>query len=335
MKKDGTSTGKAGFTIVELLTVMAVIAVLIGLLVPALNLVREFANEIQQKGQFHSIGIGLEMFKTEYGFYPPSNDNADPFHLHPQDIVPYGGAQKMAEALVGLDLLGFHPRSDFRTHGTFSHDDGTGTGTMKPDAWAYHPGADYLPANTLFEETALENVQARKGPFVELENANAYTMEDVYGSLVAAPFARTPGNLSDPLLPLTPFVVCDEYAKKRELGKKTGMPILYYRAHTNSIFQDSLNDNELIPIGSLTDEDIFDYRDNRELIELGSATQPAEIHPIDIILGTDPLAFESVILNPQVTTIDRPFRAGSYILMSAGKDGLYGNADDIYNFDNE
>ncbi|MCK4960414.1 MAG: prepilin-type N-terminal cleavage/methylation domain-containing protein, partial [Planctomycetes bacterium] len=34
MKKDGKSASKAGFTIVELLTVMAVIGVLIGLLVP-------------------------------------------------------------------------------------------------------------------------------------------------------------------------------------------------------------------------------------------------------------------------------------------------------------
>ena len=39
-----------------------------------------------------------------------------------------------------------------------------------------------------------------------------------------------------------------------------------------------------------------------------------------------------MILNKQVTTIKRPYRAGSFILVSAGKDGLYGTADDIFNF---
>ncbi len=28
-----------------------------------------------------------------------------------------------------------------------------------------------------------------------------------------------------------------------------------------------------------------------------------------------------------------PYRAESYVLMSAGKDGLFGTADDVYNFE--
>lgn len=341
MRKDETSTVKAGFTIVELLTVMAVIGVLIGLLVPALNLVRDFAKEIQQKAQFHSLGAGLELFKTEFGFYPPSNDNVDP--AHPKlvgltaETVPYGGAQKLAEAMVGWDLLGFHPRADFRPDGTFSHDNGSGT--MVDRAPAYDPVQGYNGGgNPLFAETALENVEARQGPFIELENANAYTMEDVYGNIVGSFRADN-------------FVLCDEYAMKRELGKKTGMPILYFRAHTNRIGQNSDRDDtdatDNNGVGDsdgnsfFYDDDIFEYGDNDNLVQLGSAATPAEVHPIDISpavgipAGNSPQAFDNVIVNPQVTTIARPFRAGSYILMSAGKDGLYGNADDIYNFDKE
>ncbi len=350
MKKDGKSASKAGFTIVELLTVMAVIGVLIGLLVPALNLVRDYAKEIQQKGQFHSIGVGLEMFKTEFGFYPPSDDNVDPAHIKKvvgvDEVTAYGGAQKLAEAMVGWDLLGFHPRSDFRSDGTFSHDDGSGTGTMVPRAPAYHPDVPYTPTNTLFEETALENVQARKGPFIELENANAYTMEDVYGNQIAFGTDALGGALPSPFWPLN-FVLCDEFAKKRELGKKTGMPILYFRAHTNRIEQNSdatdndFSDNNGVGDSDVNgyyyDEDIFEYGDNDLMVRLGAATQPAEVHPVDISpsVGIPSQAFDNMILNPQVTTIARPFRAGSYILISAGKDGLYGNADDIYNFDKE
>jgi len=49
---------KKGFTIVELLTVMAVIAVLIGLLIPALALVNKKAKTVQQRAQFHAIDVG-------------------------------------------------------------------------------------------------------------------------------------------------------------------------------------------------------------------------------------------------------------------------------------
>ena len=41
----------AGFTIVELLTVMSVIVILIGLLVPSLNKVKRFARDVKQKAQ--------------------------------------------------------------------------------------------------------------------------------------------------------------------------------------------------------------------------------------------------------------------------------------------
>ena len=54
---------KQGFTIVELLTVMSVIAILIGLLVPALNLVRKMAKDTKQKAQFHSINVAVKAGK--------------------------------------------------------------------------------------------------------------------------------------------------------------------------------------------------------------------------------------------------------------------------------
>ena len=63
------------FTIVELLTVMAVIAMLIGLLVPALNLVRRHAKDTQQRAQFNAINAGLEIFKNDYSDYPESDAN--------------------------------------------------------------------------------------------------------------------------------------------------------------------------------------------------------------------------------------------------------------------
>ena len=63
------SDKKAAFTIVELLTVMSIIILLIGLLVPGLNLIRQFAKRVKQKAQFHSIGIAIDLFNAEWDGY--------------------------------------------------------------------------------------------------------------------------------------------------------------------------------------------------------------------------------------------------------------------------
>lgn len=308
MKNEKRKTSK-GFTIVELLTVMGVIAILISLLVPALSLVRDFADEVQQKAQFHGLEVAIEMFSTEYGFYPPSSDNQ---YTHLVDGTPYGGAQKLSEALVGWDLMGFHPRSDFRSTGEFTHDDGTNTGNLIPDAPAYHMDYDYTPTNPVFAETAAENIKART-PFIDLENANAYKMEDVYGTNTAL------------FLPDS-FVICDEYDKKRATGKKTGMPVLYWRANSNITIQDSELDADGDTV--TTNDDIYNFDDNAEILQLLTAEQTNTAPRM--LTGEE---FDEFINNDNVPTqLNRPYRANSYIMVSAGKDGYYGTADDITNF---
>ena len=68
---DQTRKRKA-FTIVELLTVMSIIVILIGLMVPALNKVRRFATDVKQKAQFNSMNAAIELFNNEFEGYPPS-----------------------------------------------------------------------------------------------------------------------------------------------------------------------------------------------------------------------------------------------------------------------
>lgn len=328
---------RGGFTIVELLTVMAVIAILIGLLVPALYQVREYANEIEQKAQFHSIDVALEMFKTEFGAYPESSDNFDPFDAtknHALDPIPYCGANKLAEALVGLDYLGFHPNSDFRSDGINTLVDKTGQ-TVVNTYRVYHADTDFSPN----WETIDENIKARKGPFIEFENANAFRMDEIYPQASLTTIGFQPRfittNSPDPFYPLA---LCDVYAKSRSgVGsKKTGMPILYYRARTNYTQQRYNNP----PIGSLPGgirDDIYYYPDNENLLELQSPDDITILHPLADTGGSgaanDLVDFEDLILNRQVQTIQRPYRAGSYILISAGQDGLYGTADDQFNFE--
>lgn len=314
---------KKGFTIVELLTVMGVIAVLIGLLVPALGLVRDYSKRIQQKAQFHGIDVGLEMYKTEFGSYPRSDDNSLLVPA-PADPTAYCGANKLAEAMVGLDLIGFHPSSDFRSDGR---------NIVVDDLGVSAPVNVYNTLGTAAWQTAQENIDARKGPFVDLENANAYRLNEIYQGGVIAPFAANFATLDAQgnNVTLAPLVLCDVYAQKRSgIGaKKTGTPILYYRARTQYSQQNYSITGDAANV-------IYNFDDNATLLSLGMPNDGTNFTLVNALSTGDVYSeFENMIINGNVQTIRRPYRADSYILISAGKDGDFGTADDIFNFDKE
>jgi prepilin-type N-terminal cleavage/methylation domain-containing protein len=324
-----------GFTIVEMLTVMGIIAILIGLLVPALNQVKDYAKQVQQRSQFHSIDVALELFKAEFGTYPESYDNIDPFipaNMKYAGATSYCGANKLAEALVGLDMLGFHPNSDFRSTGQNNVINKLGANVA--NVLVYH--ASTAVVNW---ETGDENIRARKGPYIDFENANVFRMNEVYTPANLALSGSFGADYADPQFGNSyPLTLCDVYAKRRTAtnNKKTGAPILYFRARTNYNEQNCLRYLNTAT-GTITDgiqDDIYYLADNYTMLKLNSADDSTVIHPL---AGTTPAdacqIFEDKIVNKQVTTLRRPYRAGSYILLSAGKDGLYGTADDIYNFD--
>jgi prepilin-type N-terminal cleavage/methylation domain-containing protein/prepilin-type processing-associated H-X9-DG protein len=65
---------KSGFTLVELLVVIGIIALLISILLPALNKAREAANSIKDAANLSTIGQGLHMYFAQYnGFIPGPN----------------------------------------------------------------------------------------------------------------------------------------------------------------------------------------------------------------------------------------------------------------------
>jgi len=288
------SSRKGAFTIVELLTVMSIIVILIGLLVPALNKVKQYAYEVKQKAQFHSIDAAIELFNSEFDDYPPS-DRYDP------DNVEYCGAMKLCEAMMGRDLMGFNPDSTFRASGLSS----TGTNL-------------YPPQNSPLYQNSLSG---RKGPYLPLENANAYQLVDLYENVQNF----SPEN----------FVLCDVFRRviHRTTGQRVGMPILYYKANTANTLHDVDNPGNL--------QNIYDYTDNNELVRLGKPFDPPPNGaPHKLLSETghpEGYRFYMNITNDKMlattTAAVRPYREDTYILISAGYDGEYGTPDDICNFD--
>jgi type II secretory pathway pseudopilin PulG len=278
---------KTAFTIVEILTVMSIIVILITLLVPSLNMAKRYAKNVRQKAQFHSIDVALDLFNADWQGYPPSdaNDEAD---------FAYCGAMKLCEALMGQDLLGFHPNSRFRCDGTMD-----GTIVLYP---LVNPSVD--------------NLKSRKGPYLQLENANAYKLKYIYGVGQTGVFNACGQER---------FVLCDIYnnvtlkpdsADAEPIRGKCGMPILYYKARTSKFGHDP-ND----PANS-----IYNYNDNAALVALNPPWDSGSAHPLTIP------KFYSNTWDKRITTMVRPYRSDSYILLSAGYDGLYGTPDDIFNF---
>ena len=272
---------RTGFTIVELLAALGIIALMVGLLIPALSVVRNKAKEVKQKAQFMTINLALTAFMNDYGDYPGSDWPLG---------SDYCGAQKLTEALLGWDLLGFHPKSDFRSNG-------------RNDIGEF-----------IYDTNNPVYFDQRKGSYLELATTNAFRLGNIS--------AFYPGlyNNTAPLAPNT-FVLCDVFGKNRVTlsnGKtaKAGAPILYYRANTSG----------------KTIHQIYNALDN-DAIVLIQQNADGKTHPL-----ADQRAqyqyFYNYIWDPKISAIPWPYRPDSYILISAGVDGLYGTDDDIRNFGN-
>jgi len=299
----------SGFTIIELLVVIGIIALLTGLLAPGLSVLTRSARGLKQKSILHSYETGLELFRKDFDYYPPSTLENNAFGSGRKVT----GAQHLAEALMGRDLEGFDPRTRWCD--------------PTEDSSVYSVGE--------------ASVNRRKPHYTVVKDDGVYSLEDVYEG----------GTINDIFSPRVSSgrrapVMTDIFGSKRVTlasGEqvKVGTPVLYFRADTAT--------RRFMGVESMANHRqwIYNYEDNRAIIDLGAISDQTARHGYDQgqITNRDGRnlngleLFYERIRHPQFRVLDesgnvrsdRPYNPTTFILISAGWDGIFGTKDDVTN----
>lgn len=320
------SRSRSGFTLVELLTVIAIISLLIGLLLPALSKAREQAKKTKSRAMLKAISDGLDMFRTEneeeFQGYPPSAVAEDQTEDGQQSLY---GCQWLVRYLMGKDLNGYvSPRTVPRTL--------YGAKPFEQEDWYNMDVLDGEPLD-------------RIGPFLRPEGLKLMRPED----LPSEPPAGLPAWVDEEAL--KQLVILDAF----------DFPILYYRADSRMASRPNAQiarydrDSTYGGIFTFEDNTLFTGKCTSGTCEFQSwdlsgnnqehrISEFGDDPPDRDTIPDTPYSFLYYILDrnayeaaykvgmPANTRPTIPHRRDSFLLITAGKDGLYGTNDDVNNY---
>ena len=294
---------RKGFTLVELLTVIAIIALLLSLALPALNEARMKAREVGDKASLRTMHNAVENFANEFGHYPdsrrngvlyPYSGNPDPASLlvDPGDYLSWDqGAHVLFESLVGLDRIG-HQKDHYYAVNPFNG---------KP--CVYDAGNNPIDIE-------------RRSPFVKLESVTVGTMQKAHEGSQNFPI----GVNENPV-----FMDTLDVSQPRA--------ILYYKARTNrhlihQIYRYSDNEGITRDVNGNTGDAFHPEFNNHNPADPVSS----EFLPYiwDSATGIPPggTKADATFIDPSA----RPYNADTFLLINAGRDHEYGTVDDITNY---
>ncbi len=302
---------RRGFTLVELLVVVAIIALLMGILIPSLTAARNAAKRSSAHSTIKLLTGGLTVFKNDNeqanpqtNGYPESAFAEDPASRGAQKIY---GAHWLVRSLVGKDFNGFIPRRIVPS--VLQHPD---DGLEEQVRW-YDPSTGDPPID-------------RIGPYIPVDRLDTVATEGLLVPPSNLPALSNPATA--PTVRHAPVFI-DPW----------GAAFLYYAA--NSFGKTLCENNEPGP------RDYYNHADNQLFTGLidtnfGGVNAQGGIqdvcHPINSDVDHTP-TWARYIHNDRVhqqttSTIERlvPYNRESFLLISPGLDGNYGNEDDINNF---
>jgi type II secretory pathway pseudopilin PulG len=341
---------RRAFTLIVLLTVVAIISLLMAILLPSLSGARDAAKNAKCKATMKSLGDGLELFRNENeaelhgNNYPSSTPGDDPTvagDLSAPATEELFGAQWLVRYLMGKDLNGYIPRRN------------VSAGVLKLDALK---GDEQIgqDGKSWYEQ---EDAPPNRDPLYVAMDARMVKRPNQLQGFPPKGGDRAPASAAY----INPVFV-DVWE----------MPILYYAADTKAGYTEKANANitsfdrtEYRGIYTFVDNALFtglctaDFCSGAYPQWLFKGLDHKLVYPSNISASTTPAkwaeemakaenhdTFSYTIMNKEafestgggssgsgtVKGSVIPVRKDSFLLLSPGKDGQFGTGDDIWNF---